>query len=71
MTTKRASSTPSSPVSIKPANDERTRQSFLEEAHEAWRDFQKTGLHATPVEIDSWVDFLGKVRPKRAPKWHK
>lgn len=101
MTTKRTRSTPSSPVSIKLADDERARlaslasarkrsshylmreaiqqyltreearQSFREEADDAWRDYQKTGLHATQAEIDSWVDSLGARRPKRAPKWHK
>lgn len=50
---------------------EEARQSFRDEADEAWRAYQETGLHATQAEIDSWVDSLGTRRPKRPPKWHK
>jgi predicted transcriptional regulator len=50
---------------------EEARQSFREEADEAWRDYQKTGLHATHEEVKAWVDSLGTRRPKRPPKWHK
>jgi predicted transcriptional regulator len=101
MTTRRPSSTPSSPVSIKLADDERARlaslasarkrsshylmreaiqqyltreearQSFRDEADEAWLDYQKTGLHVTHAEVKTWVDSLETQRPKRAPKWHK
>jgi predicted transcriptional regulator len=50
---------------------EEARQSFRDEADKAWRDYEKTGLHATQAEVDAWVDSLGTRRPKRAPKWHK
>ena len=50
---------------------EEARQSFREEADEAWLDYEKTGLHATHAEVKAWVDSLGKRRPKRAPKWHR
>lgn len=50
---------------------EEARQSFRDEAEEAWRDYQKTGLHATQAEMESWAASLGARRPKRPPKWHK
>jgi predicted transcriptional regulator len=50
---------------------EEARQSFRDEAAKAWRDYEKTGLHATQAEVDAWVDSLGTRRPRRPPKWHK
>lgn len=50
---------------------EEARQSFRDEAAKAWRDYKKTGLHATQDEVDAWVDSLGTRRPRRPPKWHK
>jgi predicted transcriptional regulator len=50
---------------------EEARESFRDEAEKAWRDYEKTGLHATQAEMESWVASLGTRRPKRPPKWHK
>src|SRR5216684_2816092 len=50
---------------------EEARQSFRGEAEEAWRDYQKTGLHVTQAEMEAWAASLGTRRPKRLPKWHK
>jgi predicted transcriptional regulator len=50
---------------------EEARQSFRDEAEQAWRDYGKTGLHATQTEMESWAASLGTRRPKRLPKWHK
>ncbi len=50
---------------------EEARQSFRDEAEEAWRDYQKTGLHVTQAEMEAWAASLGTRRPKRLPKWHK
>jgi len=50
---------------------EEARQSFRDEAAKAWRDYEKTGLHATQAEVDAWVDSLGTRRSRRPPKWHK
>ena len=99
MTTKR--SKPPSPVSVKLAQEERSRllalatarkrsshylmreavreyltreearQSFRDEADEAWRDYERTGLHMTQAEVDAWAKSLGTAKPKRMPKWHK
>jgi predicted transcriptional regulator len=50
---------------------EEARQSFRDEAEQAWRDYKRTGLHVTQAEVDSWIDSLGTPRPKQPPKWHK
>jgi predicted transcriptional regulator len=50
---------------------EEARQSFQDEAEEAWRDYKKTGLHVTQAEMESWAASLSARRPKRLPKWHK
>ena len=49
---------------------EHARQSFRDEADEAWRDYQRTGRHVTQAEIDAGAKSLGTRRPKRAPKAH-
>ena len=49
---------------------EEARQSFRDEADEAWRDYEETGLHATQAELDAWAKSLGTRKPKRTPKWH-
>ncbi len=50
---------------------EEARQSFRDEAEEAWRDYKETGLHTTQAEMESWAASLGARRPKRPPKCHK
>jgi predicted transcriptional regulator len=50
---------------------EEARQSFRDEAAEAWRDYEESGRHATQAEVDGWIDSLGTRKPKRAPKWRK
>jgi predicted transcriptional regulator len=50
---------------------EEARQSFRDEADEAWRDYERTGLHVTLDEVDTWAQSLGTAKPKRMPKWHK
>jgi predicted transcriptional regulator len=50
---------------------EEARQSFRQEAADAWQDYQQTGLHVTQAEVDSWVDSLGTGKPKPPPKWHR
>jgi predicted transcriptional regulator len=50
---------------------EEARQSFRDEAEEAWRDYEKTGLHATQAELEAWARSLATRRPKRLPKCHK
>lgn len=50
---------------------EEARQAFADEAEEAWLDYERTGLHATHAEVESWARSLGTRKPKRAPKWHK
>jgi predicted transcriptional regulator len=50
---------------------EEARQSFQDEAEEAWHDYEKTGLHLTQAEMESWAASLGTRRTKRLPKWHK
>ena len=50
---------------------EEARQSFRDEADEAWRDYERTGLHVTLEEVDAWAQSLGTTKPKRMPKWHK
>jgi predicted transcriptional regulator len=50
---------------------EEARQGFADEAEEAWFDYERTGLHVTHAEVESWARSLGTRKPKRAPKWHK
>src|ERR1700730_10722529 len=50
---------------------EEARQSFRDEADNAWLDYEQTGRQATEAEINKWAKSLGTRKPKRAPKWHK
>lgn len=50
---------------------EEARQSFRDEADEAWLDYERTGLHVTQAEVDAWAHSLGSRKPKRMPKWHR
>jgi predicted transcriptional regulator len=50
---------------------EEARQSFRDEADQAWLDYERTGLHATQAEMEAWAETLGTRKPRRAPKWHK
>jgi predicted transcriptional regulator len=50
---------------------EEARQSFRDEAADAWREYKTNGLHATQTEVNAWVNSLGTRKPKRAPKCHK
>ena len=43
---------------------EQARQSFRDEATEAWRDYVKTGRHATQADLDTWIESLGARRPR-------
>ena len=50
---------------------EEARESFLQEAEQAWLHYKKTGLHVTQAEMETWAASLGTRRPKRLPKCHK
>lgn len=50
---------------------EEARQSFREEADEAWLDYERTGLHVTQAEVDTWARSLGTAKAKRMPTWRK
>lgn len=39
---------------------EEARQAFRDEAMEAWRDYVKTGRHATQAELDAWIDSISE-----------
>jgi predicted transcriptional regulator len=50
---------------------EEQRESFRQEAHDAWRDYQETGRHVTGDEADAWLAKLeagGDIDP---PKCHE
>jgi len=34
------------------------RQSFRDEAADAWRDYETTGRHVGQDELDDWIDSL-------------
>jgi predicted transcriptional regulator len=39
---------------------EKARRDFRDEAARAWRDYVKTGRHATQDELDAWIDSISR-----------
>ena len=46
------------------------RESFRQEALDAWRDYQGTGLHVTGDEADTWLAELETGNDIEPPKCH-
>lgn len=49
---------------------EEARQSFVDEAHEAWAEFRATGLHLTGEETRAWLETWGTEAEAEAPECH-
>lgn len=49
---------------------EEKRQAFLQDAAEAWNDFQRTGLHVTGEEVEAWLSKLEAGEDIEPPKCH-
>lgn len=50
---------------------EEKREAFRQEAINAWKEHQETGLHATAAEVDAWLASWGTDNELPAPICHK
>lgn len=50
---------------------EEKREAFQQDAINAWREYQETGLHVTGDEVIAWLDTWGEENEKPAPLCHK
>ncbi|NOT16631.1 MAG: ribbon-helix-helix protein, CopG family [Sulfuriferula sp.] len=50
---------------------EEKREAFRRDTVQAWEEYQQTGLHATAVEVNNWLDSWGKDNELPAPVCHK
>ena len=50
---------------------EEKRESFRQDALEAWAEFQATGLHLTAEEVQKWLASWGTEDELPAPACHK
>lgn len=50
---------------------EEKRESFRQDAINAWEEYQETGLHVTGNEVSTWLDTWGEGNEKAAPICHK
>ncbi len=50
---------------------EEKRESFRQDAVNAWNEYQETGLHATSDEVVEWLNTWGTDNEKDAPKCHQ
>lgn len=46
------------------------RESFKQDALRAWEEYQRTGLHLTLGEVDSWLATWGTADEKPMPALH-
>jgi len=50
---------------------EEKRESFKQEALDAWEKYQRTGLHLTGDEVNAWLEKLAQGKKAKLPKPHK
>jgi len=50
---------------------EEKRQAFRQDAINAWKEYQETGLHVTGDEVIAWLDSWGEENEKAPPLCHK
>ena len=50
---------------------EEKRESFRQDAMNAWDEYQETGLHATSDEVVKWLNSWGSTDEKDAPECHQ
>lgn len=46
---------------------EEKRETFRQDAINAWQEYQETGLHVTGDEVIAWLDTWGEENEKAAP----
>ena len=61
---------PTSPGAIKLDSDITARSKFRHDAVKAWEAFLATGLHASSVEVDTWLDQLEAGKDVEPPERH-
>ena len=49
---------------------EEKREAFRQEGIAAWEEYQRTGLHLTGEEVDTWLKELAKGKYVEPPKCH-
>ena len=49
---------------------EEKRESFRQEAMQAWEDYQSTGLHVTHEEMDAYLEKLEAGEAAEPPECH-
>lgn len=49
---------------------EETRESFRQEALDAWTAYQETGRHLTGAETIAWLESWGSEQERGAPECH-
>lgn len=47
---------------------EERRETFREETLQAWEEFQQTGLHASPEDVEKWLSSWGSENEMPTPK---
>jgi len=50
---------------------EEKRESFHQEALQAWEEYKETGLHVTGAEVIEWLKTWGTERESAAPTCHR
>ena len=50
---------------------EEKRESFRQDAMNAWEEYQETGLHVTGDEVSMWLDTWSEENEQAAPICHK
>ena len=48
---------------------EEERASFIQEAQDAWNDYQRTGRHVTLEDMEAWAQRLESNPSEPLPKW--
>lgn len=49
---------------------EERREAYKQEALEAWKSYQETGLHASSQEVLNWLESWGTDEEGSAPRCH-
>jgi predicted transcriptional regulator len=50
---------------------EEKRETFRQDAINAWSEYRETGLHVTGEEVVAWLDTWGEENEQAAPLCHK
>lgn len=48
---------------------EEERASFIQEAQDAWNDYQRNGRHVTLEDLEAWAERLETNPSEPPPKW--